>query len=99
MLEDLMVLIEESTGVEYGGEYGDVTVLEEIDISDEEIERIACHLIANGVKIPVLCKDCTHTRKAIDEKGHGIFCSILGREWHRVEPDDFCSYGERKDNG
>ena len=45
----------------------------------------------------VRCKDCIHNRKAIDEKGHGIFCSIWGRSWHRVEPDDFCSYGERRE--
>lgn len=45
----------------------------------------------------VRCRDCTHNRKAIDEKGWGIFCSIWGRGWHRVEPDDFCSYGERRE--
>ena len=59
---------------------------------------VADHLIDNGVEIPVRCKDCTHNRKTIDEKGYGIFCSVWGRGWHRVEPDDFCSYGERKDN-
>lgn len=45
----------------------------------------------------VRCRDCIHNRKTIDETGLGIFCSIWGRGWHRVEPDYFCSYGERKD--
>lgn len=45
----------------------------------------------------VRCKECTHNRKTIDEKGCGIFCAIWGRGWHRVEPDDFCSYGERRE--
>ena len=47
----------------------------------------------------VRCKDCTNKRKAIPaENGQVIFCSIWGRGWCRVDPNDFCSYGERKDN-
>ena len=49
--EKLIELIEESTGCTYGGEYGDEVVENEIDISYSEIERIADHLIANGVVI------------------------------------------------
>ena len=62
-------------------------------------EAMADHLIANGVMPVVRCKDCTNKRKAIPaENGQVIFCSIWGRGWCRVDPNDFCSYGERKDN-
>ena len=49
--ERLVELIEESTGVVYGGEYGDEEICPQIDIFDEEIERIADHLIANSVTV------------------------------------------------
>ena len=48
--------------------------------------------------VPVVrCKDCKHCRETIDYFGKGLFCSIWGREWQRVQPTDFCSYGERKE--
>ena len=61
----------------------------------EAIDYVKDFPTVDAVEV-VRCKDCTHNRKAIDEKGWGIFCSIWGRGWHRVEPDDFCSYGERR---
>lgn len=45
----------------------------------------------------VRCKDCTHCVRTTDIDGPGLFCSIWGRQWNRVQLDDFCSYGERKD--
>ena len=45
---------------------------------------------------PVPCKDCSHCRETIDRFGAGLFCSRWNRDWQRVQPDDFCSYGERK---
>ena len=69
-------------------------------IWDEAGKRIADHLIANGVTIPVRCKDCKyfvrdyrdmwcdyHTSNAADPRCDGA-C------W--VHEDDFCSYGERR---
>ena len=50
----------------------------------------------------VRCRGCKHCKEAADHEGRGFFCAIWGRGWHRVQPDDFCSYGERKektDNG
>lgn len=44
------------------------------------------------------CKDCIHCTRTTDRDGSGLFCAIWGRGWHRVQPDDFCSYGERKEN-
>ena len=43
------------------------------------------------------CKDCTHCVRTTDIDGPGLFCSIWGRQWNRVQFDDFCSHGERRD--
>lgn len=52
--------------------------------------QLADHIIANGVTIPVRCKNC----KFLHDKG---YCTkITGLT--RIKPDDFCSFGERKDN-
>jgi hypothetical protein len=51
-------------------------------------------LIDSGVTIPVRCKDC-----ARGEIYSNRPCYIFCMEHHRlVEKNDFCSYGERKDN-
>ena len=56
--------------------------------------NLADHLIANGVTIPVRCKDCKHT-ETDGCSDPAIYC----KKWDRWEmPEDFfCSYGERKD--
>ena len=47
--------------------------------------------------VPVVrCGECHHCKETMDHKGAGLFCSIWGREWQRVQPNDFCSYGQRK---
>lgn len=49
--------------------------------------------------VPVVrCRGCKHCKEAADHEGRGFFCAIWGRGWHRVQPDDFCSYGERKED-
>lgn len=45
----------------------------------------------------VRCRECHHCKETMDHKGPGLFCSIWGREWQRVQPNDFCSYGQRKE--
>ena len=48
--------------------------------------------------VPVVrCRGCKHCEEATDHEGRGFFCAIWGRGWHRVQPDDFCSYGEQKE--
>ena len=43
----------------------------------------------------VRCKDCKSYCHIIGKGDRAIFgCSYMGRD---VKPDDFCSYGERKD--
>lgn len=46
----------------------------------------------------VRCRECQHCKETVDYKGSGLFCSIWGREWQRVQPDDYCSYGQRKED-
>ena len=54
-------------------------------------EKIADHLIANGVTIPVGCKDCKmRCPESITVVKH---CTLTGVP---VDDDDFCSYGERR---
>jgi threonine dehydrogenase-like Zn-dependent dehydrogenase len=45
-------------------------------------------VVANDVVPVVRCKDCKNY--------HTNVCPL--RAWEYTEPDDFCSYGERKDN-
>lgn len=47
--ERLVKMIDESTGAVYKG---DIIERQEIDITKDEIERIADHLLANGVIVP-----------------------------------------------
>ena len=50
-------------------------------------------LIANGVTIPVRCKECKHHEDIYGE----LFCGSDVRGMvGQVKPDDFCSYGERR---
>lgn len=44
----------------------------------------------------VRCSDCEHCKEVADHEVRGLFCAIWGRGWHRVQPDDFCSHGERR---
>ena len=60
-------------------------------------------LIANGVTIPVRCKDCKYNvanmkPDPLDMTDYSdITCSYFMTDG--MNRDDFCSYGERKDNG
>ena len=54
-------------------------------------DHLADHLIANGVVIPVGCKDCKmRCPESITVVKH---CTLTGVP---VDDDDFCSYGERR---
>ena len=60
---------------------------------------LADHLIANGVTIPVRCKDCKYGMKSHLQPRHSknYLCrNSWEGEYH--EPEHFCSYGERKDD-
>ncbi len=65
---------------------------------DEAWKQIVNAQTVDAVPV-VLCNDCEHCHEVADYDGRGLFCSIWGREWHRVQPDDFCSYGEKATQG
>lgn len=67
-------------------------------------ERLADYLLSHGVTIPVRCEDCKYYRNhpnGLCYQWTEPFINAKGYkgEVHCVEPDDYCSYGERKDNG
>lgn len=69
--------------------------LDDFEEYDEDtVDEIVELLIDAGVTIPVRCKDCKYsygnkycTNDAWKDEGNTV----------RIEPDDFCSYGERKE--
>ena len=90
MREKLMQLIEEADDTCDNTRCSDC----EYNGQDCWTRLIAETLIANDVVPVVRCKDCKHYEKdgsiyrCVDWKG------LFGN----CKPDDFCSYGERKDN-
>ena len=80
--------------------------MDEVDISDcTDIEDILSAVITYLSELPtvdavevVRCKDCKHYDKTHLGNGDRRMCTkFLGLTIPK--PDDFCSYGERKDNG
>ena len=63
-------------------------------------ERVADHLIANGVTIQVRCKKCKHWLHTGDGMGDctNARFHLPGHADPTMEMDGFCSCGERKDN-
>lgn len=64
-----------------------------IELIEKEVPRpkadaIAYHLLANGVIVPVLCKDCKNYN--CDK----WFCELLEKD---VNENEYCSYGELKE--
>ena len=64
-----------------------------------EADRVIRQMPTVDAEAVVRCRGCEHCKEAADHEGRGFFCAIWGRGWHRVQPDDFCSYGERKSGG
>ena len=58
----------------------------------ETYEGQADYLIANGVKIPVQCQNCTH-HDTEDCPQNRVWCKMLRRY---MKLDGYCSYGEGK---
>ena len=67
----------------------------EVRGANKIVDRIKCAPAADVVAV-VRCRDCKHenVHRAISDKC--TWCNYWG-----IDPDfdDFCSYGERKDNG
>ena len=65
----------------------------------DPVEAVADFLLDYGVKVPVMCKECKHygkgvpyTAKLLPFRWCKKFCNI-------TNPDDFCSYGEGRNDG
>ena len=70
-------------------------------------DNLADHLIANGVTIPVRCKDCAsfeETYRTVGEETGNVYCGGYCYHWdyeqgmspNQVYGDDFCCHGERR---
>ena len=79
-----------------------ITIIEEVEglynNDFPSIEQLADGLIARGVTIPVRCKECEFS-KYFEESGKRK-CRTQNGMCRTVTDDEYCSYGERKeDNG
>lgn len=61
----------------------------------DEFAATADMLIANGVVIPVHCKDCKYWRDDIIRDDHEMKCCSIGM--YMTKADNFCSFGKRSD--
>jgi hypothetical protein len=55
---------------------------------------LADHLIANGVTIPVRCKDCKHWADGVNGCTEHVKCCKIG--FYMVGENGYCVYGERR---
>ncbi len=64
-------------------------------------ECFADYLISKGVTIPVRCGECKHWNPTDKFNVFGECLKPLGEYGDAIETDttDFCSYGERKEDG
>lgn len=88
-LKELRVALENS--LVWG--YDDVT-----DTNYINCEETTKNLIANGVTIPVRCRDCEYYQKNKYDPEGAMWCKSWS-DWLPTEPDDFCSYGKRRNDG
>ena len=70
-----------------------IELLREVQYLGGLVEKIADHLIAYGVTIPVRSNGCTRAENhgAQHEVYCNLICAYMGN-------DDFCSYGERRND-
>lgn len=85
-------------------EIGDITQEDGLYVELRDVVKMVCAAPTIDAVPVVRCKDCKHyrnhpngmcyawTEPYDNERGYK-------GDTHCVEPDDFCSYGERKDNG
>ena len=57
-------------------------------------EEAADHLIANGVTIPVRCKDCKHWKDGAAGCTDKVKCCDIG--FYMIGENGYCSFGERR---
>lgn len=57
-------------------------------------QHTADYLLANGVILPIRCKDCIY---AVECATKGYFVCSAMTNFNYVRPNHFCSYGELKE--
>ena len=88
MREKLIELLKKTPIAEINGHIAKA----EVCFVSHVFESMADHLIANDV-VPVHCKNC---QSSIENSCNGTLKCGSQRGLHRtVEPDEFCSWGER----
>ena len=76
--------------------------LKGIDLDDyvprDYYEKVVSEMAKRNVEAAdiVRCKECRYGDTGIDEEGNP-FWKCLGRHYGGIDPDDFCSYGERSE--
>jgi hypothetical protein len=60
-----------------------------------QVVAIGHYLFANGVTIPVRCKQCVHYEFGVCLKIYSDG-AVSKYAWQARKKDDFCSYGERR---
>ena len=84
-----------------GGEY-EITFASEDYEKAKAVEKVCCAVMDKAVKSPfdvevvVRCRECNHYEMGVCLK---IYDDGLSSRyaWQERKPDDFCSYGERKE--
>ena len=93
MREKLIELLRE--GIRYDTEKKEAWIVGgKVGTKPNVFENMADYLIANGVRIPVQCKDCKHMEITPD-------CLRWCNVWNGINgmgDEGFCNYGERKGN-
>ena len=76
-------------------DYGTKNTYEEhsITVESKNNEIVADHLIANGVTIPVRCKDCKHWSDGVRGCTDHVKCCKIG--FYMVGENGYCVYGEK----
>lgn len=69
------------------------------DVSSLQLLRLSDALSAGGAVVPVRCRDCKYGRP--NPFVGNIYCERDGRCSFQMifQPNDFCSYGERRADG
>ena len=68
-------------------------------VAEMKAEELADYLISEGAAIPVRCGECRYYEEHTQNNyycGRAEEFSEIITNW--VEPNDFCSYGERKED-
>ena len=91
----LIKAITECTAETWGKGLGRSWWSHSVQLKDNMVRCINNQDAADVVEV-VRCKDCKHYKQNPWNKETDMLCQCYS-DWHTTEPNDFCSYGERKE--